>query len=288
MFLPKLSVLWVGIRPKTLSMSLMPVLAAFCFAYSQHHIINTSILLAIALGALAIQIATNLFNDAQDFVNGTDTTERIGPQRITQAGLASVSQTRMAAFAFIGLAAICGSFLIWQGGWLVGLLGALALACAYGYSHGPWPISRGPFGELFVLAFFGIMAFNVSYFLLSGHWPAHGLSYGMAIGAPACAILLLNNYRDLENDRVAGRKTLAILLGPARTKVAFFLLMICPYILLFFIAPNGWFLLGFPLSALATLKLLKATDKSTLNANLGLCAASQIMLCLGLSIGFLA
>jgi len=288
MFLPKLSVLWIGIRPKTLSMSLMPVLAAFCFAYSQQHNINFNILLAIALGAVAIQIATNLFNDAQDFVNGTDTTQRIGPQRITQAGLASVSQTRMAAFAFIGLAALCGSFLVWQGGWLIGFLGALALACAYGYSHGPWPISRGPFGELFVLAFFGIMAFNVSYFLLSEQWPVHGLAYGIAIGAPACAILLLNNYRDLENDHIAGRKTLAILLGPTYSKVTFCLLMACPYILLFFIAPHGWFLLGLPLSVLATLKFLKATDKSTLNANLGICAASQILLCLGLSIGFLA
>lgn len=287
MFLPKLSVLWIGIRPKTLSMSLMPVLAAFCFAYSQQHITNLGILLAIALGAVAIQIATNLFNDAQDFLNGTDTTQRIGPQRITQAGLASVTQTRMAAFSFIGLAAICGSFLIWQGGWLIGFLGALALICAYGYSHGPWPISRGPFGELFVLAFFGIMAFNVSYFLLSEQWPVHGLSYGIAIGTPACAILLLNNYRDLENDRIAGRRTLAILLGPTSSKIVFCLLMACPYILLFFVAPNAWFLLGLPLSGLATLKFLKTMDKSTLNANLGICAASQILLCLGLSIGFL-
>lgn len=287
MHLPKLSVLWIGIRPKTLSMSLMPVLAALCLAYSQQHNINLIILIAITLGAVAIQIATNLFNDAQDFVNGTDTAHRIGPQRITQAGLASVSQTRMAAFTFIGVATICGSFLIWQGGWLIGFLGVLALACAYGYSHGPCPISRGPFGELFVLAFFGIMAFNVSHLLLSGQWPVHGLSYGVAIGAPACAILLLNNYRDLENDRLAGRKTLAILLGTTPSKLAFCALMATPYILLFFIAPNGLFLLGFPLSALATFKFLTANDKSQLNANLGICAASQVLLCLGLSIGFL-
>jgi 1,4-dihydroxy-2-naphthoate octaprenyltransferase len=284
MTLPSLNVLWIGIRPKTLSMSLTPILVAFSLARHNDDVMNYLVLLTIALGAISIQIATNLFNDAQDFINGTDTAQRIGPQRITQAGLATPTQTRHAAFLFLGIAAICGLYLIWIGGTLVALCGSLALLCAYGYSHGPFPISRGPFGELFVMVFFGLIAFNLSYFLLAQNWGENGWIYGLAIGAPACAILLLNNYRDLEHDRLAGRKTLAILLGGSGARALFTLLMLCPYVLLAPDSQEHWYLAGIPVAILAIVKMYKTKDKSTLNANLGISAGSQILLCLGLSL----
>ncbi|GGF67709.1 1,4-dihydroxy-2-naphthoate octaprenyltransferase [Terasakiella brassicae] len=287
MLLPRFSVLWVGIRPKTLSMSLTPILVAFSLALHNQQPPNYLVLLAICIGAISIQIATNLFNDAQDFLNGTDTGTRIGPQRITQAGLATPSQTRYSAFLFIAIAAFCGLYLISIGGWIIMLCGGLALLCAYIYSNGPFPISRGPFGEVFVMLFFGIAAFNVSYFLLANHWPANGLIYGIAIGCPACAILLLNNYRDLENDTLAGRKTLAIYLGSKASKVVFALLMLAPYVLLLTLPVPLWFFAGIPLAILATFKIFTITHKVELNANLGISAASQILLCIGLAISLM-
>ncbi len=287
MLLPRLSVLWVGIRPKTLSMSLTPILVAFSLALHNQQSPNYLVLLAICIGAISIQIATNLFNDAQDFLNGTDTGTRIGPQRITQAGLATPSQTRYSAFLFIAIAAFCGLYLISIGGWIIMLCGGFALLCAYIYSNGPFPISRGPLGEVFVMLFFGIAAFNVSYFLLANHWPANGLIYGIAIGCPACAILLLNNYRDLENDTLAGRKTLAIHLGAKASKVVFSLLMLAPYVLLLSLSIPLWFLAGIPLAIITMIKMFNVKDKRELNANLGISAASQILLCIGLAISLI-
>jgi len=287
MLLPRFSVLWVGIRPKTLSMSLTPILVAFSLALHNQQSPNFLVLLAICIGAISIQIATNLFNDAQDFLNGTDTGTRIGPQRITQAGLATPSQTRYSAFLFIAIAAFCGLYLISIGGWIIMLCGGFALLCAYIYSNGPFPISRGPLGEVFVMLFFGIAAFNVSYFLLANHWPANGLIYGIAIGCPACAILLLNNYRDLENDTLAGRKTLAIHLGAKASKVVFSLLMLAPYVLLLSLSIPLWFLAGIPLAIITMIKMFNVKDKRELNANLGISAASQILLCIGLAISLI-
>ncbi|WP_417830672.1 1,4-dihydroxy-2-naphthoate octaprenyltransferase [Terasakiella sp.] len=287
MLLPRFSVLWVGIRPKTLSMSLTPILVAFSLALHNQQPPNYLVLLAICIGAISIQIATNLFNDAQDFLNGTDTGTRIGPQRITQAGLATPSQTRYSAFLFITIAAFCGLYLIGIGGWIVTLCGGLALLCAYTYSNGPFPISRGPFGELFVMLFFGIAAFNVSYLLLAGDWPENGWIYGVAIGCPACAILLLNNYRDLENDALVGRKTLAIYLGARASQIVFAFFMFAPYALLLTLPVPLWFLAGIPLAILATFKMFTVKNKIELNANLGISAASQILLCIGLAISLL-
>ncbi|WP_135078411.1 1,4-dihydroxy-2-naphthoate octaprenyltransferase [Terasakiella sp. SH-1] len=287
MTFPSWRVLWLGIRPKTLSLSFMPVLCAYMFAHHEAFDVSNLNFALILMAALSIQMATNLFNDAHDFLNGTDQTSRIGPTRITQSGLASAQQTKNAAIFFMGLATLCGGALLYSGGWIVALLGTLALICAYSYSAGPWPIARSPFGEVFVLGFFGLAAFSVSFFLITGQWATNGLLYGIAIGLPACAILLLNNYRDLENDVQAGRRTLAICLGDQGTKILFPLLVITPYPILGYIAPSPFFLAGLPLSLLVIFKFLNITDKRQLNPALGLCALSQIVMCLGLIIGFI-
>jgi 1,4-dihydroxy-2-naphthoate octaprenyltransferase len=173
------------------------------------------ILCAAALSAMLIQIGTNLHNDAIDTLNGTDRADRVGPVRITQRGWVSPAQmlgaTRL-AFAF---AALAGAWLVVLGGWPVLAIGALSIAAAWGYSSGPWPISRGPLGELFVLLFFGLVAVGTIAWLHTGTLSPAAILVGLVVGLPATMVLLINNARDIESDRHAGRRTLAILLGRA-------------------------------------------------------------------------
>jgi len=192
MSLPPFSVLWLGIRPKTLTMSLMPILVAYALALVFGKIIHPETVWVIVIAALCIQIATNLHNDAQDYLNGTDDQGRIGPKRITQSGLSSPQQTKNAAYLFFLVAGLCGLYLVWVGGVIVCVIGLASMLAGLGYSSGPYPISRSPLGEIFVLGFFGIVAVTTSYFLLTGEWSQRSLIAGVCVGLPACAVLLVN------------------------------------------------------------------------------------------------
>jgi len=204
---------WLAIRPHTLPLSLSPVLAGSVVGWVESGSFRPDILFAAALSAMLIQIGTNLHNDAIDTLNGTDRADRIGPVRITQRGWLSPAQMLMAARSVFALAALAGSWLIVLGGWPVLAIGVISIAAAWGYSSGPWPISRGPLGELFVLLFFGLIAVGTIAWLHSGTLSAAALLVGLIVGLPAAMVLLINNARDIESDRRAGRRTLAILLG---------------------------------------------------------------------------
>jgi len=204
---------WLAIRPHTLPLSLSPVLAGSVVGWVESGSFRPDILFAAALSAMLIQIGTNLHNDAIDTLNGTDRADRIGPVRITQRGWLSPAQMLMAARSVFALAALAGSWLIVLGGWPVLAIGVISITAAWGYSSGPWPISRGPLGELFVLLFFGLIAVGTIAWLHSGTLSAAALLVGLIVGLPAAMVLLINNARDIESDRRAGRRTLAILLG---------------------------------------------------------------------------
>jgi len=204
---------WLAIRPHTLPLSLSPVLAGSVVGWVESGSFRPDILFAAALSAMLIQIGTNLHNDAIDTLNGTDRADRIGPVRITQRGWLSPAQMLMAARSVFALAALAGSWLIVLGGWPVLAIGVISITAAWGYSSGPWPISRGPLGELFVLLFFGLIAVGTIAWLHSGTLSAAALLVGLIVGLPAAMVLLINNARDIESDRRSGRRTLAILLG---------------------------------------------------------------------------
>jgi 1,4-dihydroxy-2-naphthoate octaprenyltransferase len=291
MSLPSFSALWMGIRPKTLTMSLMPVLVAYSQASIFSVIINPQALFFITLAALCIQIGTNLHNDAADYLNGTDDENRIGPQRITQSGLAAPEQTRKASYLFFAIAICCGFYLAWLGGWPIILIGLTSVLAGIGYSAGPYPISRSPLGEIFVLTFFGLFAVGGTFYLLTGSIIDRALIGGLCVGLLACGVLLINNYRDLENDKLAGRKTLAILIGNNGCKLFYIILMLAP----FFILPRigiSYFSIFLPLFAVfiafrAIYLVLTLTDKQNLNRVLALSAATQTAMCLLYSIGLL-
>lgn len=171
------------------------------------------ILVSAGLSAMLIQAGTNLHNDAVDTLNGTDQPDRVGPVRVTQRGWVTPGTMLNAARAAFALAALIGSWLIVLGGWPVALIGIASIASAWGYSSGPWPISRGPLGELFVLLFFGVIAVGTIAWLHSGTLSPAALLTGLLVGLPATMVLLINNARDIEGDTRAGRRTLAILIG---------------------------------------------------------------------------
>lgn len=217
-----------AIRPRTLGMAVAPVLFGAALAFAEGGPVAGGVLAAILACALLIQIATNLYNDAADYERGTDTAERRGPLRVTQAGWASAASVKAAALLCLGGALALGAFLVAVGGWPICALGLASLIAAWAYSGGPRPISHTPLGELFVLLFFGIFAVAGSHWLLAGRlaWP--DLLGGLAIGCPAAAVLLVNNFRDREGDCRSGRRTLAACLGPRASRGVFAALLLAP------------------------------------------------------------
>jgi len=206
-------VAWLAVRPHTLPLSLSPVLAGCVVGWIESGEFRPDILAAAGLSAAAIQIGTNLQNDAIDTLNGTDTEARVGPVRVSQRGWVTPAQMLRAAYASFAFAVLAGLWLIVLGGWPVLAIGLVSIVAAWAYSSGPWPISRGPFGELFVLLFFGVVAVGTVAWLHTGRVTPAALLTGLVIGMPAMMVLLINNARDVEGDRQAGRRTLAILLG---------------------------------------------------------------------------
>jgi len=209
--LPQLA--WIAIRPHTLPLSLSPVLAGSVVGWIESGSFRPDILAAGALAAAAIQIGTNMHNDACDTLNGTDKADRIGPVRVTERGWVTPTRMLRAARLVFALAIVFGSYLVALGGLPILLIGLVSVLAAYGYSSGPWPISRGPFGELFVLIFFGLVAVGGIAWLHTGQLSSATVLVGLIVGLPASMVLLVNNARDIETDRAAGRKTLAVVLG---------------------------------------------------------------------------
>ncbi|MDT8448589.1 MAG: 1,4-dihydroxy-2-naphthoate octaprenyltransferase [Wenzhouxiangellaceae bacterium] len=194
-------------------LSLSPVVAGAVVGALESGSFRPDIALAAGLSAAAIQIGTNLHNDAVDAINGTDRADRVGPVRVTQRGWVEPRRMLGVARAAFALAALFGVYLVILGGWPIVAIGLVSIAAAWGYSSGPWPISRGPFGELFVLVFFGLVAVATVAWLHTGSVTSPAILVGAVVGLPATLVLLINNARDIEGDVRAGRKTLAILLG---------------------------------------------------------------------------
>ncbi len=211
----------MAIRPKTLVLSLVPVLTASFWAWQDEAVLRLDVLVLALMVAIAIQIGTNLWNDAVDGARGDDDGQRLGPPRITALGLAPAASVRAWAYGAFGLAIACGAALSVTGGWSMMVIGLLAVGAGLAYSAGPRPIAFTPFGELFVLGFFGVVAVTATYYLHVGSVSAKVLGLGVVIGLPAAAVLLVNNHRDREIDAVAGRRTLAIVAGKTVTTAVY-------------------------------------------------------------------
>jgi 1,4-dihydroxy-2-naphthoate octaprenyltransferase len=202
--------------------------------------------------ALAIQIGTNLANDYFDFVKGADTQERKGFMRVTQAGLVAPTIMKKAMIVTFGIACLCGSYLILDGGLPILLLLALSIALGILYTGGPFPLAYLGLGELFAFLFFGPIAVFTTYFLQTGILSKEALLLGISPGAFAMAFLIVNNVRDIEEDRLAHKKTMAVRFGKNFGKCHYF------FSLLLSLTPILFFYTTHPFSLLALLILLPA------------------------------
>jgi 1,4-dihydroxy-2-naphthoate octaprenyltransferase len=242
----------LAIRPKTLSASVAPVLVGTAIAARGGNFRLLPALAALA-AALLLQIGANLVNDAADFARGADTDARRGPTRVTQSGLLSVAQVWRAAWLAFGGAAVLGLYLVATGGWPIALLGVAAIAAAWAYTAGPWPLGYHGLGELFVFAFFGVAAVVGTTYVQSGAFSRLALAAALPVGALVTAILVVNNTRDIDTDRRAGKRTLAVRLGDSAARGEYVALLA-----LAFLTPAALWLAGASLAVLLPLLALPA------------------------------
>lgn len=238
-------------RPKTLIISMSPVLVGITLAISEGFFDATTFLFTLAT-AMAIQIGTNLANDYFDFIKGADTQERKGPQRVTQSGLITPQAVKRGMIASFAIALICGCYLIWQGGVIIAFLLLLAIFLGVLYTGGPFPLAYLGLGELFAFTFFGPIATAGAYYLQIHHWSADAFFAGIAPGALCTAVLVVNNVRDIEEDRKAGKKTLPVRFGKTFGKIQYLLSILLAFTPLIAFYPTH------PFSLLSLLILLPA------------------------------
>lgn len=223
----------IASRPKTLSIAVIPVVVGSVLGWTDSDTMSWSVMITALVAAVLIQVATNLHNDAADYTRGADVSEtRLGPPRATAEGWLTLHQVRQGVVWSFGLATLMGGYLVWIGGWPILAVGVASIVAGYAYTGGPKPIAYIGFGELFVLLFFGLVAVVGSYYLQTAGISSSAFLIGIILGMPAAAVLVVNNYRDLENDRVVGKKTLAVRLGRRGSQIEYGLLMLTPFALL--------------------------------------------------------
>lgn len=222
---------WIlALRPRTLPVSLAPVLVGTAVAH-QLGGLRPLPALAAALGALLLQIGSNFANDVFDFEKGADTEARIGPPRATQLGLLSPRALKRGMFGVFGLAVLVGLYLTFVAGPAILAIGLFSITAAIAYTGGPWPLGYHGLGDLAVFVFFGVVAVTGTCFVQLGEVPALALVASVPVGALATAILVVNNLRDVDTDRSAGKRTLAVRLGRAGARAEWMLLVGAAYLL---------------------------------------------------------
>lgn len=216
---------WIlATRPKTLTAAFVPVLAGTALAWSDSGGVRWAYALLALLGALLIQIATNLVNDAKDFEKGTDDGARVGPARVTASGLIEQSSVMRVAWVAFALAALAGVPLLIRGGWPLLVIGLASILAGYLYTAGPYPLAYHGLGEPFVILFFGLVAVGGTYYLQLLEYRPGAFVAGLAVGMLSCVLLAVNNLRDLTGDARSGKRTLAVKFGRefAHTEIACF------------------------------------------------------------------
>lgn len=217
-------------RPKTLPAAIVPVWVGSMPLLVDGDAATGSWLLfwCTLLSCICIQIATNLFNDAIDHKKGADTDQRLGPKRVTAAGMLSQKAVMGGAIAFCGLAALIAIPMILERGWPIVAIGTVSLFFAYGYTGGPFPLAYRGMGEVFVILFFGFVAVLGAYFVQSGELGGREIwILGLQCGLYSSVLIAINNLRDIDEDRKTGKKTLAVRFGKtfARWEIAVFCLV---------------------------------------------------------------
>ena len=291
---------WIlATRPRTLSAAAAPVVAGSGFA-AFDGVFAQGPAVAALLGALFIQIATNLANDYYDFVKGGDTAERLGPVRVTQAGILAPEAVLRGMMVALGLALVTGVYLAWVAGWPVVVIGLVSMLMGVCYTGGPYPLSYHGLGDVFVFVFFGPVATATTYYVQAQLWSPGAILAGAGLGAFSTAMLVVNNLRDRETDEAAGKRTLAVRFGDGFSVVQYFgSLTVAGVVPVLGVVMMGWspwtllslagFVACFPaeLRVLAVLGTPGSVDRRTLNPALGITARGVALYGAGLGVGAL-
>jgi len=282
-------------RVRTLPAAIAPVLVGTALACQLDDVFAAGTFVAAMLGSILIQIGTNLSNDYSDARRGADADDRLGPVRVTAGGLVPPKQVLVATYVTFGLAALCGAYLVAVSGIELLLVGIASIAAGVLYTGGPRPYGYAGLGELFVFLFFGIAAVAGSTFAQLERWPWQAFVLAVPVGLLAAAILVVNNVRDLDSDRRAGKRTLAVKLGRERTQALYAAMVYGAYL----VAPlpwlagslSPWLLLSWltlPLAVKLVRSVRAHADGPTLNAALAQTGLLQLVFCLLLGAGILA
>jgi 1,4-dihydroxy-2-naphthoate polyprenyltransferase len=286
--------IWVmAARVRTLPAAVAPVLVGTSLALGAGEFHPLAFAAAL-LGAVFIQVGTNLSNDYSDARRGADAEDRLGPVRVTAGGLVPPSQVLVATYASFGVAVLAGVYLVVVAGWQLLLVGAASILAGVLYTGGPKPYGYEGLGELFVFLFFGIVAVAGSYFVQVKHLDWKAFALAVPVGLLASGILVVNNFRDIDSDRRAGKRTLAVRFGRAKTRTMFAVIVYLAFVL----APVTWVFgpmkpwvllpwLTLPLAAQIVREVRNRTDGPSLNQALAHTGMLQLAFCTLLSAGLL-
>jgi 1,4-dihydroxy-2-naphthoate octaprenyltransferase len=280
-------------RLRTLPAAIAPVVVGTSLA-GYAGVFHPLRLIAALIGAIFIQVGTNLSNDYSDARRGADTEDRLGPVRITAGGLVPPQRVLAATYISFGVAVLAGIYLIIVAGPLLLLIGAASILAGVLYTGGPRPYGYEGLGELFVFLFFGIVAVAGSYFVQVKHLHWEAFALAVPVGLLAAAILVVNNVRDIDTDRRAGKKTLAVRLGRERTRLLYATIVYGAYVL----APVTWLfdeldawlllpLLSLPIAVPLVRLVRNHSDGPSLNRALAQTGMLQLAFCMLLAAGVL-
>ena len=280
-------------RPRTLPAAVAPVLVGTALGARDGDFRPLAFAAAL-LGAVLIQVGTNLSNDYSDARRGADTEDRLGPVRVTAGGLVPPRQVLVATWVTFGLAVAVGLYLVAVAGWELLIVGAASILAGVLYTGGPRPYGYEGLGELFVFLFFGVVAVTGSYFVQTEQLAWTGFALAVPVGMLAAAILMVNNIRDRETDSRAGKRTLAVRMGAQGARALYAGTVFGAYVLL----PLTWIvgaldvwvllpILTLPLALRLTADVSHRTDGPSLNQALARTGLLQLAFCALLAVGVL-
>ncbi|MDQ7817722.1 MAG: 1,4-dihydroxy-2-naphthoate polyprenyltransferase [Melioribacteraceae bacterium] len=279
-------------RPKTLLAALVPVIVGTSLAVNDGKFKPAAALVAL-LCSLLIQVGTNYVNDLYDYLAGTDKKERSGPQRAVASGVLSANEMKLGIFISFGASFILGLYLVYIGGWEILLLGIISIIAGIAYTAGPFPLAYNGLGDVASFLFFGLVGTVGTYYVQALEITATPFWLSIPVGALITNILVVNNYRDRNEDRSNGKHTLAVILGERFTRIQYVLFMIISYAILFivyFTYKNSLFvflpLLSLPLS-LKLIQMIYTLKGRELNKTLELTAKLSALYGLLFAIGIL-
>lgn len=278
-------------RPKTLTAALVPIVVASSLAWNEAKTFVWWVSALSLLASIFIQIGTNLVNDAIDFQKGADTEKRLGPRRVTQAGIFKAQQVLGMGTFFFVLAILCGIPLVVKGGLPILVVGLVSILMGYAYTAGPFPLAYRGLGDLFVVLFFGLIAVGGVFFLHTNLLSSSALLAGLQVGLHATVLIAINNLRDVEGDRLAQKRTLPVRFGRkfARAEIAF--LCISPFGVGIYWLVNGHVaafaapLLMLPLAFKIAILVYKTEPSPAYNQFLAMAAILHLMSGLLISVG---